>query len=144
MKTFIAALVIVAASAAAVIAGGWQTDFEQTMATAKEQQKYVLLNFTGSDWCGWCKKQEAEVFQKEGFQNWANDNILLMKVDFPRKTKLPAAEQEQNRALQKKYKVTGFPTFVLLDSEGNAVWKQPGYIKGGVKGFISVLEGNMK
>ena len=63
----------------------WTEDFEAAMKYAQTNQKLVLAEFTGSDWCTWCHKLEDEVFHTEPFQNWAAENVVLLKLDFPKK-----------------------------------------------------------
>ena len=117
----------------------WITDYDQALAVAKAQNKKVLLNFTGSDWCGWCIKLDKEVFSQKQFLNYAKDNYILVKLDFPRRTQLPANLKRQNDALAKKYKVRGFPTVVVLNSNGKT-HKTGGYVRGGPKAFIRSLQ----
>ena len=86
----------------------------------------MLLNFTGSDWCSWCKKLDAEVFSKKEFSDYAKKNLVLVEVDFPAQKKLAAALVKANDALKDKYKITGFPTLIVLKPDGTVVWKQVG------------------
>ena len=82
---------------------------------------FLLLDFTGSDWCIWCKKLEAEVFTKPEFQKYAADHLVLMTVDFPRAKPLTAAVRKQNEELAEKYGIEGFPTVVVLNGDGKQV-----------------------
>jgi len=122
-------------------AGGseWLTDLPKAQAIAKEEKKMVLLDFTGSDWCGWCIKLNKEVFSQQEFIDYAKKNLVLVEVDFPNKKKQPAELKKANEALQKKYDIEGYPTIIVLDSEGNKVG-QLGYTPGGPKAFIAKLE----
>lgn len=74
-----------------------------------------MANFTGSDWCGWCKRLDAAVFSKAEFKSWAKDNVVLLELDFPRRTQLPTEIQQQNAGLQRAFKVQGFPTIWVFD-----------------------------
>jgi protein disulfide-isomerase len=112
-----------------VYADEWTTDFPKALKTAKKERKLILANFTGSDWCGWCIKLEGEVFSKAAFKKWAKSNVILVKIDSPRK-KIAAKLKKQNDDLVKKYQVSGFPTILFIDSDGKVVGKS-GYIKGG-------------
>ena len=114
-----------------VNADEWMTDFSKAQEMAKKEGKTMLVNFTGSDWCGWCIKLESEVFSKSAFKKWAKENVILVKLDFPRK-KISDKLQKQNKALAAKYKVRGFPTILFIDGEGKVVGKS-GYMKGGPK-----------
>jgi thioredoxin-related protein len=88
-------LYVVLAHSAAVQTA-WQTDFQAAQARAKAQKKILLVAFTGSDWCPWCQKLKAEVFDKPPFATAAQKQFVLVDVDFPREKKLPAELKEQN------------------------------------------------
>lgn len=109
------------ATASAEAKPGWLTDFKQAQEQAKSGQKLMLLDFTGSDWCGWCIKLDREVFSQAEFKDYASKNLVLMEADFPRGKQLPATEQAQNEELAAKYGVQGFPTIVVLNGEGKKV-----------------------
>jgi thioredoxin-related protein len=117
----------------------WLTDLPKAQAKAKEENKLVMLDFTGSDWCGWCIKLHKEVFSKPEFAEYANRNLVLVEVDFPRSKKQSAELKKANEALQEKYKVEGYPTIVVLNSAGTKVGEL-GYQPGGPKAFIAELD----
>jgi protein disulfide-isomerase len=117
----------------------WLTDLPTALARARKENKTVLIDFTGSDWCGWCKRLKAEVFDKPQFEAFANANLILVEADFPRGKKLPPALKEANQALLTRYQVDGFPTIVLLDDDQKFLGKT-GYVQGGPKAFIAELE----
>lgn len=117
----------------------WHSDFSKAQAAAKADHKLLLLDFTGSDWCIWCKKLEAEVFSKPEFQKYAADHLVLMTVDFPRSKPLAATVRKQNEELAEKYGIQGFPTVVVLNSAGKQVGEL-GYEEGGVSAFMSELK----
>jgi protein disulfide-isomerase len=117
----------------------WMTDLPKAQAKAKAENKLVMLDFTGSDWCGWCIKLQKEVFSQPEFAEYAQKNLVPVEVDFPRKKKLSAEQQKANQALQEKYKVEGYPTIIVLNSEGSKVGEL-GYQPGGPKAFIAELE----
>ena len=120
--------------------GEWLTDVPKALDRAKAEQKVVLLDFTGSDWCGWCKRIDKEVFSTTEFKEYARKNLVLVEVDFPRQKKLRPELKKANDALQNRYKVEGFPTFVVLNGEGREIGRQVGYLEGGSKAFIAKLE----
>src|SRR5256885_13927177 len=97
----------------------------------------VLLEFTGSDWFGWCIKFNKEVLSTPGFREYAAKSLVLVEVDFPSKKQLGAELKKANDGLKDKYKVDGFPTFVVLSAEGREVGRQVGYSEGGPKAFIA-------
>jgi len=89
---------------------GWLVKVEEAFAQSQATGKPILANFTGSDWCGWCKRLSASVFKKEKFKTWASDNVILLELDFPRRKQLPAEIRSQNQQLQQAFGVSGFPT----------------------------------
>ncbi len=108
----------------------WLTNFAEAQKAAKKAKKPMLVNFTGSDWCSWCHKLHDEVFAKSDFKKWADKKVILVEIDFPNQKKQSELIKQQNNDLQKKYKIQGFPTILLLDAEGK-VLGQSGYMKGG-------------
>ena len=99
----------------------WLTDLPKAQAKAKAENKLVMLDFTGSDWCGWCIKLNKDVFSKEKFSEYAKKNLVLVEVDFPRQKKLTEEQKKANAALQKKYQIQGYPTIIVLNKEGAKV-----------------------
>lgn len=119
-----------------VYANGWGDNYNEALATAAKENKKVLLDFTGSDWCGWCMKLKKETFDQPAFKDFADKNLVLVEVDFPQGKTLPPDVKKQNDSLQEKFKVEGFPTLVLLDSQGKIIKQNSGYLPGGPKAFI--------
>ena len=102
----------------------WQPDFETAKKLAKEKHQLILLNFSGSDWCGPCIRMHREIFGNDEFIKMADSSLIMVNADFPRmkKNKLPAATVKQNEALADKYNPNGkFPFTLLLDAEGNII-----------------------
>ena len=122
----------------------WLTDLPKAEAQAKAENKIVLVDFTGSDWCGWCIKFKKEVLDTAEFQEYAAKNVVLVELDFPRKKGQSAELKSANAALNKQYKVGGYPTLVVLDKDGKEIGRQEGYAAGGPKAFIEKLEGFKK
>ena len=133
--TRIATVVLMLAAANALADGSWLTDFEAAKKVAAESGKPILINFSGSDWCGWCIKLDKEVFAKPEFLSYAKDNLVLVHADFPRKKKLPKEEAAQNKTLAATYGIRGFPTVVLVDATGKVIG-QTGYRKGGPESYV--------
>jgi thioredoxin-related protein len=133
------------ASSSAVPSGEltWLTDFTKATADAKKSKKLILADFTGSDWCGWCQKLKAEVFDTKEFADWAAKNVVLLELDFPKTKELDEATKKQNEKLKKEHKITGYPTIIFMDSTGKAVGKT-GYVKGGPAEWIKAAEKAMK
>ncbi len=114
--TWLAAFTVVAVSSAfATTPKGWTTDLDKAIEQAKAEKKSVLVEFTGSDWCPPCIAMRKNVFSKEEFVKKASKNFILVELDFPKGNKELA---EKNQPLAEKYRIEGFPTVVLLDSEG--------------------------
>ena len=122
----------------------WLTDLPAAQAQAKAENKMVLLDFTGSDWCGWCIKFKGEALDTTEFKDYAAKNLVLVEVDFPRKKPQSDEVKKANEALSKKFKADGFPTFVVLSKDGAEIGRQDGYEKGGSKAFIALLEKSKK
>lgn len=99
---------------------GWMVSVEKAQAASLKTGKPIMANFTGSDWCGWCKRLTANVFSKPEFKKWAEKNVVLLELDFPRGTKLPQGIQQQNYSLQKAFSVTGYPTVWVFYLKENA------------------------
>jgi protein disulfide-isomerase len=118
----------------------WLTDLPQAQAQAKTENKIVLMDFTGSDWCGWCMKFKKEVLDTKPFQDYAAKNVVLVELDFPHQKEQSDDLKKANAALKAKYKITGFPTFVVLDQQGKEIGRQVGYKPGGPEAFIASLE----
>ncbi len=142
-KTGVFLLIIVAAAVVFSLVGrpasaseGWLTDYNEALAQAKETGRPILADFTGSDWCGWCKKLDREVFQTDTFKDWAADNVVLLVLDFPRRIKQSDELKAQNQGLAKKHGVEGFPTILFLDDVGNAIGRA-GYMKGGADVWVA-------
>src|SRR5438034_573153 len=117
----------------------WLTDLPKAQAKAKEEKKLVLMDFTGSDWCPWCIKLSKEVFSQAEFADYAKKNLVLVEVDFPRKKQQNEELKKANQALEEKYNIKGYPTIIVLDSEGKKVGELE-YQPGGPKPFIAELE----
>lgn len=88
----------------------WYTDINQVYKVSAQSKKPVFAFFTGSDWCGWCKRLQANVFAKQEFKAWAKKNVVLLELDFPRNKQLPEAQAKQNEELRQFFKIEGYPT----------------------------------
>ncbi len=116
----------------------WSTDIQSALKEAKSSGKYVLMDFTGSDWCGWCIKLNKEVFKQDAFIKFAEKNLVLVELDFPKKKKVDPATKKQNEHWMNIFGVKGFPTVMLCDPDGRPV-QRFGYRKGGAQGYIDFL-----
>ena len=94
---------------------GWLVDLDEAYEISKKQKKPILANFTGSDWCGWCKRLDADVFSKPEFKEWAEENVVLLELDFPRRKQIPLKNQQQNAAMQQALGIRGYPTIWIVN-----------------------------
>jgi thiol:disulfide interchange protein len=126
---------------------GWLTNIDEAYAVSQQSGKPILANFTGSDWCGWCKKLTADVFRHDEFKTWADKNVVLLELDYPRRKVVPQHIQAQNSNLQQAFQVSGYPTvwlFALVKDVEKNQFTVDAYGKTGytptVKEFTSSLE----
>ncbi len=147
MKTLMAIALLASALAAEAktsTPAGWTDDYDAALKLAAAEKKLVLADFSGSDWCGWCKKLDKEVFDTEVFRSAATNQYVLLMVDSPQNRDLLSEKaKKRNPELVKKYKVRGFPTVLVLDAKGGVVF-QGGYAKGGPKQYLKMLKDGVK
>ena len=122
--------------------GIWTQDYDAAVALAKTNNLPLMLNFTGSDWCGWCKLMDRQVFSKEEWEKWAKENIVLAFIDFPQKKSLvPKKYVSRNNDLAKKYGVRGYPTYIVVDpGTGESIGKLGASREATPEHFITELE----
>lgn len=147
MKKIIIALLLITSTSIFSQESKWLTDYNEAAKISKETKKPILAFFTGSDWCGWCKRLEKEVLITNEFNQWANENVVLLKLDFPRKTKLSKELRVQNYGLQRAFGVSGYPAMVLLNpGQGENSRKnlkelgRTGYVTGGPNKWIKSID----
>jgi protein disulfide-isomerase len=144
LATF-AALALTLSTATAATPPGWTEDYAKAVEKAKAEKKNILLDFTGSDWCGYCMALDKEVFSTPKFKTWAKANVILVKVDFPKGIKQPKKVVEQNNELKSKYPFGGYPTVLIVDADGKVLTKKGGYSPGtGPAAYIEGLGGSSK
>src|SRR5581483_4260455 len=117
---------------------GWFNNFNEAKEAAKKEHKYILLNFSGSDWCGPCIRMHKEILESAVFTQLADQSLVMVNADFPRmkKNQLPAQQQEQNNALADKYNPKGnFPYTLLLDADGRVIKDWNGFPNTTAEGF---------
>jgi protein disulfide-isomerase len=121
----------------------WQTDINKAMEISKKSKKPLLLFFTGSDWCGWCIRLQKEVLKTPEFAKWANDNVVLVELDYPRRTPQQPEIQKQNQELQQTFAIQGFPTvwFVNASKKDGKINLEKlgstGYVAGGPSAWLA-------
>ena len=135
-----AALLLIAVARAA----DWTEDYPAAAAKAKQEHKLLLLDFTGSDWCIWCKRLHDEVFDTQKFKDFADKKLVLVTVDFPNAKVQSEALKAQNKSLAAKYSVEAPPTLIILDPDEQFVFKQEGYLEGGPDALIALFPKDRK
>ncbi|TDE03718.1 thioredoxin family protein [Flavobacterium sandaracinum] len=151
MKKIIVALLLFAGSFAAEAQElVWETNVMKAMAISTETKKPLLLFFTGSDWCGWCIRLQKEVLRTPEFAAWANENVVLVELDYPRKAPQSEDIKKQNNELQMAFGIQGFPTIILANAttkEGKVNFEgigSTGYVAGGPTAWLAVANGFLK
>jgi thioredoxin-related protein len=139
-------LLITLLSCLLISTGTWETDFEKAEHLAQSQHKFILLNFSGSDWCGPCIRMHKEIFESNAFTEYAVENLILVNADFPRlkKNQLSKEQQKRNDRLAEQYNGKGvFPLTVLLNASGAVIktWEgfpsdSPGEFTNNVKALV--------
>jgi len=126
-----------------VAAAEWQSDYAKALTKAKAENKRVLLDFTGSDWCGPCIQLNKTVFSTKEFHAFADKNLIFVEVDYPKGKKQSAELVQQNEKLAKEYGIDekGYPTVVLLDPAGRKIREFTGYSGETTNDFIAWIEG---
>jgi protein disulfide-isomerase len=117
----------------------WEENLESALQKAKQENKAVLVNFTGSDWCVWCQRLSNEVFSRGEFEDFADDNLILVRLDFPKNIEQSTETKMYNSQLAQRYDVQGFPTILLFNSQGKMVL-QTGYQPGGPVTYVEHLK----
>lgn len=140
MKKIVAAFfaVSMAVARAQAAGAGWTEDFEAAKAQAAREGKDLLIDFTGSDWCSWCKKLDQEAFDTDAFRTEAVKQFVLVKLDFPQKTPQDPKIKEQNQKIMQEFGVKGFPAIFLADVAGKP-YARTGYRPGGAEPYLKHL-----
>lgn len=120
--------------------GSWLTNYEEALAKAKAEDKVLLIEFHGSDWCPPCMKLNAEVLSQKAFKDYAADALVLLNIDFPRKSPLSDEQRSHNEALAQKFGLQGVPMVVLLDAEGKELDRSVGFPRGGLDEFMEFVQ----
>ena len=118
----------------------WTTDYKKAQEEAKASHRLLLLDFTGSDWCGFCFQFDRAILSQPQFKDYASKNLVLVEIDFPRRKAQSVETRKQNQELQARYQVEGYPTLVVLDGEGKTVWRYDGLYTGGIAAFLAELD----
>lgn len=122
----------------------WYTDVKEAITVSNKEKKPLLLFFTGSDWCGWCIRLQKEVLKTPEFEKWAKENVVLVELDFPRRTAQSEEIKKQNNELQQAFGVQGFPTVYFANAtvkDGKVNFEglgSTGYVAGGPTAWLDV------
>ncbi|HLF51614.1 thioredoxin family protein [Flavobacterium sp.] len=149
-KIFITLLIVLGSFAVEAQELVWQTDVTKALEISKKTKKPLLLFFTGSDWCGWCIRLQKEVLKTPEFAAWAKDNVVLVELDFPRRTPLTPELQKQNNELVQLFEVRGYPTVWLVNAatkDGKTNFEKlgsTGYVAGGPTAWLNVANSILK
>jgi protein disulfide-isomerase len=134
------AVALALSSACARADQSWTTDYKIAQQEAKASHKLLLLNFTGSDWCGYCIQLDRAILSKPQFKDYASKNLVLVEIDFPARKAQSVETRRQNLELKQRYQVEGFPTLVVLNGEGRTVWHYEGLYMGDIAAFLAELD----
>jgi thioredoxin-related protein len=118
----------------------WLTDLKAAKAAAKEQNKVIVMDFTGSDWCPFCKNLKAKVLDTPEFEKLAREKLVLLEVDFPRKNPLSKKQQKANDKLFDKYGIQMYPTLLITDERGKKLGMIEGYEDESVGTYLGKIE----
>jgi len=140
---FIAAVSLLACLRTAGAEGvPWLTDYNAAIEQANKENRNILLDFTGSDWCPVCMEMEKNTFNTAEFKDFAAKNLVLLQLDFPLSKPVPDKLKAQNEHLSDVYGVgDGFPVYILIDKTGKVLVRNLGGVPGGPAAFIALLEG---
>jgi len=125
----------------------WMGDFSEAQKLAKASHKQILINFSGSDWCGPCIRLRKEILESESFEKYAANNLLLVRADFPRqkKNQLPKEQVKLNESLAEVYNKDGkFPYIVLVDENGKVLKSWDGFPDESPQAFVSEIDKQKK
>lgn len=128
----------------------WETNINKAIEVSNKTNKPLLLFFTGSDWCGWCIRLQKEVLKTPEFAKWANENVVLVELDYPRRTPQTAEIKKQNAELQQAFGIQGFPTVFFakaITTDGKTNFQglgNTGYVAGGPTAWLAVADGILK
>lgn len=149
-KIFITVLVVMGSFAIQAQELKWETDINKAISLSNKSKKPMLLFFTGSDWCGWCIRLQKEVLKTPEFAAWAKKNVVLVELDYPRKTAQAEAIKAQNTGLQEAFGIQGFPTVYFATAKqknGKPSFTgigSTGYVAGGPTAWLATADDILK
>ena len=145
-KVFIIVLLVMGSYAVQAQELKWETDINKAIAVSNKTKKPILLFFTGSDWCGWCIRLQNEVLKTPEFSKWASESVILVELDYPRRTAQADEIKKQNAELQQAFGIQGFPTVYFANAtvkDGKVNFEglgSTGYVAGGPTAWLAVAD----
>lgn len=143
-KIMVVTLLLMSMIATAQESAEWHTDLNKAIAASARSKKPLFMFFTGSDWCGWCIKLQKEVFKTPEFISWAKENVILLELDFPKRSAQPDEIKNQNAQLNNFFQVRGYPTVWVVDAvkgDDGKIQFAPrgssGYVAGGPSAWLA-------
>jgi protein disulfide-isomerase len=121
----------------------WHTNLDKAIEISNQESKPIFMFFTGSDWCGWCIRLQKEVFRTPEFEAWAKEKVVLLELDFPRRTPQTDELKLQNANLQQFFQVAGYPSIWITKAQmidGKTSFEKigmTGYLAGGPTPWIA-------
>jgi thioredoxin-related protein len=149
-KIFITVLVVIGSFAVQAQELKWETDINKAISASNKSKKPMLLFFTGSDWCVWCIRLQKEVLKTPEFTAWANKNVVLVELDYPRRTAQTETIKSQNAELQQFFGIQGFPTVYFATAKQKngkpsfTALGSTGYVAGGPPAWLAVADDILK
>jgi len=119
--------------------GEWITDYDLAVKYAQNSGLPIMINFTGSDWCGWCIKLKEEVFSQKEFKDYAKENLILLEIDFPRNKEQTLEMKQKNAQIRDRFGVRGYPTIVFMDKYQKEI-NRTGYQYGGAVAYVEHIK----
>lgn len=141
MKKILMSVLLAGTFLTAQAADNWLTDLPKAKEIAQKENKAILIDFTGSDWCPPCMKLKKDVLSTSEFEEFAKKNLVLVEIDFPNKKEQSDELKAANEKLKNQYKIEGFPTILVLDAKGNKLGEEVGYGGENPKEYIKKIEG---
>lgn len=149
-KVFIVVVLLMSSFAVQAQELKWETNVNKAISVSNKTKKPMLLFFTGSDWCGWCIRLQKEVLKTPEFAAWAKKNVVLVELDYPRRTPQSEEIKTQNNGMQQAFGIQGFPTIYFATAkmkEGKPSFTgigSTGYVAGGPTAWLAVANGILK
>tara|TARA_R110002096_G_scaffold273422_3_gene467222 strand:- start:11413 stop:11991 length:579 start_codon:yes stop_codon:yes gene_type:complete len=117
---------------------GWERHPGKAMQDARKQDRPLLILFTALSWSENARKLGDEVFLSRTFNDFARKELVMSFLDYPQSI---SSAPESMQMMKERYRITGYPTIVLLDHKGKELWRRSGYVPGKAKDYFEELRG---